>query len=53
MSENVTPVLSAKGLVKRYGSVTALDGADFELLPGEIKAIIVDIDLSLIRHKCA
>ena len=42
MNENVTPVLSAKGLVKRYGSVTALDGADFELMPGEIKAIIGD-----------
>ena len=27
-----TPVLQARGLVKRYGHVTALDGADFELL---------------------
>ena len=26
------PVLEARGLVKRYGHVTALDGADFELL---------------------
>ena len=31
-----------RGLVKRYGHVTALDGADFELLPGEILAVIGD-----------
>jgi len=31
-----TPVLEARGLVKRYGHVTALDGADFQLLAGEI-----------------
>lgn len=37
-----TPVLAARGLVKRYGSVTALDGADFELYPGEILAVIGD-----------
>src|SRR5437764_11132500 len=37
-----TPVLAAKGLVKRYGHVTALDGADFELYPGEILAVIGD-----------
>jgi fructose transport system ATP-binding protein len=37
-----TPVLAAKGLVKRYGHVTALDGADFELLPGEVLAVIGD-----------
>jgi fructose transport system ATP-binding protein len=36
------PVLEAHGLVKRYGHVTALDGADFELLPGEILAVIGD-----------
>ncbi len=36
------PVLEARGLVKRYGQVTALDGADFELLPGEILAVIGD-----------
>jgi fructose transport system ATP-binding protein len=38
----VTPVLQATGLVKRYGHVTALDGADFDLLPGEILAVIGD-----------
>jgi fructose transport system ATP-binding protein len=37
-----TPVLQARGLVKRYGQVTALDGADFELYPGEILAVIGD-----------
>ena len=36
------PILSAHGLVKRYGRVTALDHADFELLPGEILAVIGD-----------
>src|SRR5438128_12146017 len=37
-----TPVLEARDLVKRYGHVTALDGCDFELLPGEILAVIGD-----------
>src|SRR5262249_52058331 len=35
-------VMEAKGLVKRFGQVTALDGADFELRPGEILAVIGD-----------
>ena len=34
--------MQAKGLVKRYGQVTALDGADFELRAGEILAVIGD-----------
>jgi len=38
----VTALLEARGLVKRFGHVTALRGADFELLPGEISAIIGD-----------
>ncbi|MER6951266.1 ATP-binding cassette domain-containing protein [Nonomuraea sp. NPDC000554] len=37
-----TPVLQARGLVKRYGHVTALDGADFDLMPGEVLAVIGD-----------
>ncbi|SDN22780.1 ATP-binding cassette domain-containing protein [Allokutzneria albata] len=41
MSEQV-PVLQARGLVKRYGKVTAIDGADFDLLPGEILAVVGD-----------
>lgn len=36
------PLLSAHGLVKRYGRVTALDHADFDLYPGEILAVIGD-----------
>jgi fructose transport system ATP-binding protein len=36
------PVLQARGLVKRYGHVTALDGADLDLWPGEILAVIGD-----------
>ena len=35
-------VLQAKNLVKRYGHVTALDGADFELCAREILAVIGD-----------
>jgi len=35
-------VMQAKGLVKRYGQVTAIDGADFELRAGEILAVIGD-----------
>jgi fructose transport system ATP-binding protein len=41
MSER-EPILQARGLVKRYGRVTALDHADFDLLPGEILAVIGD-----------
>lgn len=37
-----TPVLSAHSLTKHYGQVIAIDGADFELLPGEILAVIGD-----------
>jgi len=35
-------VMQARGLVKRYGHVTALDGADFDLRAGEILAVIGD-----------
>src|SRR5687767_1352077 len=38
----VPVVLQARGLVKRYGQVTALDGADFEVRAGEIMAVIGD-----------
>jgi fructose transport system ATP-binding protein len=41
-TENTTPILSARGLRKRYGQVTAIDGADFDLYPGEILAVIGD-----------
>ncbi len=36
------PVLQAQNLVKRFGRVTAIDNADFDLLPGEILAVIGD-----------
>ncbi|MGB1010441.1 MAG: ATP-binding cassette domain-containing protein [Thiolinea sp.] len=36
------PILTGRGLVKRYGRVTALDNADFDLYPGEILAVIGD-----------
>jgi fructose transport system ATP-binding protein len=35
-------VLQARGLVKRYGHVSALEGADFDLRAGEILAVIGD-----------
>ncbi|AUH32045.1 ATP-binding cassette domain-containing protein [Paracoccus tegillarcae] len=36
------PILFARNLVKRYGKVTALDHCDFDLMPGEILAVIGD-----------
>ena len=42
MSAQPKLVMQAKGLVKRYGHVVALDGADFELRAGEILAVIGD-----------
>ncbi|MBN9548530.1 MAG: sugar ABC transporter ATP-binding protein [Alphaproteobacteria bacterium] len=35
-------VLTARGLTKRYGRVTALNNCDFDLYPGEILAVIGD-----------
>jgi fructose transport system ATP-binding protein len=42
MSDALVSVLEARHLVKRYGHVTALDGADFDLRPNEILALIGD-----------
>lgn len=36
------PILKGRNLVKRYGKVTALNHCDFELMPGEILAVIGD-----------
>jgi fructose transport system ATP-binding protein len=36
------PILRARSLTKRYGKVVALDNADFDLMPGEILAVIGD-----------
>jgi fructose transport system ATP-binding protein len=38
----LSPVLEGIGLVKTYGRVVALDGADFALYPGEVLAVIGD-----------
>jgi simple sugar transport system ATP-binding protein len=38
----VTALLEAHGIVKRYGHVTALDGADFTVHKGEVVALIGD-----------
>lgn len=50
-----TPILQARSLVKRYGRVTALDHADFDLYPNEILAVIGDNGAgksSLIKALC-
>ena len=52
---SVTPVLQARSLIKRYGRVTALDHADFDLYPNEILAVIGDNGAgksSLIKALC-
>jgi fructose transport system ATP-binding protein len=41
-TQSIQPTLSARGLVKRYGRVTAIDGADFDLYPGEVLAVVGD-----------
>ena len=42
MSKSKAPVLEAKSLVKTYGRVIAIDGADLQLFPGEILAVVGD-----------
>ncbi|MGI5132882.1 ATP-binding cassette domain-containing protein [Pseudonocardia sp. CA-107938] len=37
-----TPVLQARNLIKSYGAVTALAGADLDLYPDEILAVVGD-----------
>jgi fructose transport system ATP-binding protein len=39
---SVEPILTARGLVKKFGRVVALDHADFDLYPNEILAVIGD-----------
>ena len=41
-TETRTPVIQGIGLVKTFGSVVGLDGADFELYPGEVLGVIGD-----------
>jgi fructose transport system ATP-binding protein len=52
---SVEPILQARSLIKRYGRVTAMDSADFDLYPGEILAVIGDNGAgksSLIKALC-
>ncbi len=42
VAEERTPILEARGISKRFGSVVALEGADYEVYPGEICALIGD-----------
>jgi fructose transport system ATP-binding protein len=42
MSNGSQPVMEGRGLTKRYGQVVALGGADFQLLPNEVLAVIGD-----------
>ena len=37
-----TPILEARGIVKKFGHVEALRGADFTAYPGEVTALIGD-----------
>ena len=39
---DVQPILKARGLMKRYGNVVALNSADFDLYPGEVLGVIGD-----------
>jgi fructose transport system ATP-binding protein len=39
---DVKPVLQARDLIKTYGRVVALDGANLELYPGEVLGVIGD-----------
>lgn len=55
MNPQHAPILSARGLVKRYGRVTALNHSDFDLYPGEVLAVIGDNGAgksSLIKALC-
>ncbi len=55
MNTQQQPILTGRGLVKRYGRVTALDHSDFDLFPGEILAVIGDNGAgksSLIKALC-
>lgn len=42
MTDRNVPLVQARGIVKRYGHVTAIDNSDFELRHGEILAVIGD-----------
>ncbi len=39
-SAGISPIITIRGLVHRYGEATALAGVDLEILPGDIVAIV-------------
>lgn len=39
MTREVTPVVSLRGVGRTYGAVTALDGVDIDILPGEVHCL--------------
>ncbi len=39
---DMQPIIKARGLMKRYGTVVAMNGCDFDLYPGEILGVIGD-----------
>ena len=43
MADNATtPLIETRGLVKKFGSFTALDGVDLTVYPGEVHALLGD-----------
>jgi ABC-2 type transport system ATP-binding protein len=40
MSDPATPTIEARGLTKRFGRTTALDGLDLDAAPGQVVAIL-------------
>jgi ribose transport system ATP-binding protein len=40
IEEAIEPLLALLGVTKRFGGAVALDGVDFELLPGEIHGLV-------------
>ena len=42
ITDQLQPVLRTRGLMKRYGTVVAMNGADFDLYPNEVLGVIGD-----------
>lgn len=40
LSAKITPIIEASGVVKQFGSVTALSGLDLKIMPGEIYGLL-------------